>query len=323
MLLAFFLATLVVAFLAGIFALAMPCCFTVLLPSYLAKSFATPAGRLGMTAVFGGGMATVLLPIALGVTYLSSFITLNHSLLFVVGGFFMIILGLLTMWGVSMLPTFRARVNLASRDVPSVYALGVFGGVASSCCAPVLAGVVVLTVLAGNWLSALTVGLAYMLGMIFPLLLVAIAWDRRSVPGPRVLQGRMISLRAIGIDAEIHSSKLVAGVLFISMGVFTIVLGVLDRMLLNPLSDAFAVYQATLETTLVQLFSDPIAVAGTLGMMALLAVFAFRRLRRASGLRTGPDALAGSGDRLPSQVRPASPAEKDTSGESDLVVVRR
>jgi cytochrome c-type biogenesis protein len=295
---ALFLATIIVAFIAGMVALAMPCCFTVLLPSYLAKSFDTMVGRLGMTAVFGAGMATVLLPIAMGVSFLTTFITLNHALLFVIGGFFMVVLGLVTLWGIALLPPMNLGVDLKRKDVPSVYALGVFGGVASSCCAPVLAGVLVLTVLSGTLFSALVVGLAYVIGMVFPLLVVALAWDRQAVPTPRLLRGRMVRLHFLGHETEIHSSKLIAGSLFLAMGVFTIILGVLDRMLLNPGSTVFGIYQTSLENALMATFSNPaialliagVAIAGiSLGLLVLL------RTRRRRGKAEAPAA----GDDLP------------------------
>ena len=302
-------ATILVAFVAGMVALAMPCCFTVLLPSYMAKSFATRSGRLGMTTIFGAGIGTVLLPIAMGVSYLSTFITVNHPLLFVVGGFFMIILGMLTLWGVSILPPMKVGVDLQRRDVPSVYVLGVFGGVASSCCAPVLAGVLVLTVISGTWLTALVVGLAYVVGMVFPLLVVAIAWDRKAVPTPRFLRGRLVGLRLFGFETEIHSSKLIAGGLFVAMGIVTIVLGVADRMLLNPGSEFFGIYQAALERNLSEVLSDP-NLAPLTGVVAagllVLGVLLTRRLRasRRAGLSdpNGPTSLASASERTDSPV---------------------
>ena len=279
---AVFLATVVVAFIAGIVALAMPCCFTVLLPSYMAKSFDSLSGRLGMTAVFGAGIATVLLPIAMGVSYVSTFITVNHPLLFVVGGFFMVVLGLLTLWGVSILPQIDVGLDLTRKDVPSVYALGVFGGVASSCCAPVLAGVLVLTVLSGTWLSALIVGLAYVVGMVFPLFLVALAWDRKTSTKPAFLRGRLVRLRFLGWDHEIHSSKLIAGGLFLAMGVVTIGLGLLDRMLLTPGSDLFGIYQTSLEHLLIGAFSNPLVAAALGGAFLTGAILGLLRIRSKS-----------------------------------------
>ena len=280
------LATLIVAFIAGIVALAMPCCFTVLLPSYMAKSFDTISGRVGMTALFGVGIATVLLPIAMGAWELTTFLSANHTLLFVIGGFFMIVLGLLTLWGVPILPMSTGRsVDLQRKDAPSVYVLGVFSGVASSCCAPVLAGVLVLTVLSGSWLPALLVGLAYVAGMVFPLLVISVLWDRRANRVAGLLRGRMVSFRFLGSDVDIHSSKLVAGTLFILIGVVTVGLGLVDRMLLVPGSSLFGIYETALERALLAAFGDPrvIALAITFLTIAIISttILLIRRRGRA------------------------------------------
>jgi cytochrome c biogenesis protein CcdA len=296
---AFFLATLVVAFLAGIVALAMPCCFTVLLPTYLAKSFDTTTGRLGMTAVFATGIATVLLPIAVGVSFVASFIATNHAILFVLGGFFMVVLGLLTLYGISIFPHTNFGVDLNRRDVPSVYALGVVGGVASSCCAPVLAGVIILATLGGSWFSSVTIGLAYVIGMVFPLLLVAIAWDRRAQGSSSLLRGRMVRFRLLGHSGEIHSSKLIAGGLLLTMGAFTAALGALNQMILNPGSALFGIYQTWLVQALTAAFSNPgfamligILVAGSV----TLAVFGVRRRRRRARALCTPAHAARASD---------------------------
>lgn len=291
-------ATVIVAFIAGMVALAMPCCFTVLLPSYLAKSFDTISGRLGMTALFGAGIATVLLPIGMGAWEVSTFLTANHALLFVVGGFFMIVLGLLTLWGLPIFPMGRGGgPNLQRKDAPSVYALGVFSGVASSCCAPVLAGVLVLTVLSGSWLPALLVGLAYVSGMVFPLVVLAGLWERRAGRAAGFLRGRMLNFRVFGREVDIHSSKLVAGVLFLLMGVVTVALGVVDRMLLVPGSSIFGVYQSALEQGLLSAFGEvwldtALAILLTVVVLAVVIRVMLRRreLRKTSSTArsTGP-----------------------------------
>ena len=282
MLVALLLATIVVAFIAGIVALAMPCCFTVLLPAYLAKSFDSVAGRVGMTGVFGLGIATILLPIALGVSELTDFLSLNHALLFVVGGFFMIVLGLLAWWGLPMFSMGNWRgVDLQRKDVPSVYALGVFSGVASSCCAPVLAGVLVLTVISGGLIPSLFVGLAYVAGMVFPLLVVATFWDRRTRQVPGFLRGRMLTLRLPRGSVDIHSSKLLAGALFVGMGAVTIALGLTDHMLVVPGSSLFGIYQGTLEQFLLIAFGNPGIIAVIVAIIGFAAGYtAYSRLRR-------------------------------------------
>ena len=123
---AFLAASVIVSFLAGIVALAMPCCFSVLLPSYLASAFKKRGAILGMTMVFALGVAAILLPIALGISALSSYIGLNHSLLFVVGGFFMLFLGAASLLGIQLIPMFSPNVDLGKSTVPTVFTLGVF-----------------------------------------------------------------------------------------------------------------------------------------------------------------------------------------------------
>ncbi|MGI0014105.1 MAG: cytochrome c biogenesis CcdA family protein, partial [Nitrososphaera sp.] len=188
-------AYILVAFVAGVVALAMPCCFSVLLPSYFAQTFKHKTRLVGMTVIFAAGIATVLLPIALGVLALAQTITANHNLTFVVGGFLMIVIGFWTLWGRGMLPQLNLPVNLNRNDGPSVYTLGIFSGAASSCCAPVLAGVIVLTTLSASLLEALLIGFAYVAGMTSPLLVAALVRDRYVTSGRNPFRGRVLTIR--------------------------------------------------------------------------------------------------------------------------------
>jgi cytochrome c biogenesis protein CcdA len=258
----------IVAFVAGLVALAMPCCFSVLLPSYFAQSFRQRARRVGMTVIFGAGIATVMLPLALGVLIVAQTITANHNLVFVAGGFLMIILGFWTIWGQGMLPQLKLPVNLNRNDAASVYVLGVFSGAATSCCAPVLAGVIVLSALSGSLVESLLIGFTYVAGMVFPLFAVALVWDRYAVGGENPLRGRMLHLSYFGREFSIHSSKLIAGTLFAVMGVVTIVLGLTGTMIPTPGSAVVGIMKAQLENMVVGYFSN----AGWLQTTAIFGV---------------------------------------------------
>ena len=60
------------AFLAGTIALFAPCCITVLFPSYLAAAVRNARWRLvPLTLIFAAGVATVLVPVTLGVGLLT------------------------------------------------------------------------------------------------------------------------------------------------------------------------------------------------------------------------------------------------------------
>ena len=203
-----------------------------------------------MTGVFSVGIATIMLPIAFGVLEVAQAISASHRLVFVAGGFLMILFGLWTLWGRGMLPQLNLPVNLTKSDVPSVYVLGVFSGAATSCCAPVLAGVLVLTAVSPSLLDGMLIGFTYVLGMVFPLLVVAVAWDKYRVKGDSPLRGRMIYFILFKREFSIHSSKMIAAVMFLSMGVLTAVLGVEGMMLPTPGVELVNSLMATLQASI-------------------------------------------------------------------------
>ena len=177
----------------------------------------------------------------------------------------MILLGFWTLWGQGMLPQLNLPVHLNRNDVASVYTLGVFSGAATSCCAPVLAGVLVLAALSTSLLQSLLVGVTYVAGMVFPLFLMALAWDKYAASSENPIRGRMVHITYFDRRFSIHSSKLIAGLMFIIMGMVTVMLGVTGTMIPTPGSAVIGVMQAQLAADLVKLFSD----AGTSEMVAL------------------------------------------------------
>lgn len=225
-----------------------------------------------MTFIFGTGIATVMLPIALGIVTLARTITASHSLVFVAGGFLMIIIGFWTLWGQGMLPRPDLPVNLKRRDAPSVYVLGVFSGAATTCCAPVLAGVIILGALSSSLLESLLIGVAYVAGMVFPLFIVATVWDKYAAMGENPFRGRILDLKFLGREFSIHSSKLIAGVMFAVMGVVTVALGLTGTMIQTPGAAMIGIMQAGFAHSLVQFLSSPSAELISLTFAGVLAV---------------------------------------------------
>lgn len=280
---AFLVASVIVSFLAGIVALAMPCCFSVLLPSYFASCFKRRTAILRMTLIFALGVAAILMPIALGVTAISIYIGLNHSLLFVIGGFFMLFLGVASLLGIQLIPMMHPNVDLQKTNVSTVFALGALSGVASSCCAPVLAGILILTSLTTSLLGATLVGSAYVIGMVFPLLMVASVMDR-SNSVQRFLEGRMINT---GLGT-MHSSRLFATAILLSMGIVTVLLGVTNTMLPTPGSEFFNIYEAVIQKVVEDLIASPIIQGVMLGG-TMLGVVLYLRRRSVKGRLHGRD----------------------------------
>jgi cytochrome c-type biogenesis protein len=206
------------SFLAGMVALFAPCCISVMLPAYFASSFATRRALVAMTFVFAAGLSLVILPIALGAAALGSFVTAHHFAVYLAGGLLMVALGLYMVAGGKLslpMPGMRASKG---RGPLAVLSLGAFSGLASSCCAPVLAGVAALAGVSGSYPAALTLGVAYVFGMVFPLFLIALLWDQFNWNDSKLLRGRRFTFQAAGRQLSVHSTALLSGAILISMG---------------------------------------------------------------------------------------------------------
>lgn len=212
------------AFIGGMLALAAPCCVTFLLPAYLAGVYRARVAVLAMTFVFGLGIAAVILPIALGVSALSRAVSQWHSEVFILGGVFLLFLGTWSLMGKNLALPFHARRGATGPGVFSIFGLGVFSGAASSCCAPVLIGVLTLTALTSSLPQASVVATAYVFGMVFPLLVAAYLWERFDLSQSLIFRGRTLELRAGGIRWRIHSTNLIAGILFWVLGILILIL---------------------------------------------------------------------------------------------------
>jgi cytochrome c biogenesis protein CcdA len=212
---------LVTSLLAGVVALLAPCCVSVMLPAYLSTIFRRRAGVLAATVIFAAGVATVIVPIGLGATALSAAFQRWHTPLFAAGGLLMIAGGAAVLAGWSPKIPMPGLRTSSRGGVTAVYGLGVFSGVASACCAPVLVGVSVLAGATGSFPAALTVSAAYVIGMVAPLLLLSFGWDRYGTRAARALQSRRVPLWP-GSGRRVRLGELLSGVLLAGMGFLTI-----------------------------------------------------------------------------------------------------
>ena len=272
-------------FVGGMIALLAPCCVTVLLPAYFAAAFTGVRTLVRMTFLFAAGIAIVILPIALGLAALGQLFSRFHPVLFGVGGVFLLVLGVMTLRGRGFELPFGRAPTFADRPGLSTFVLGLFSGAASSCCAPVLIGVLTLTALTSSFVGGLAVALAYVFGMVFPLFLLALAGDRFGWLRSRVVRGTTLRLRVAGRTMTVHSTNLIGGSLFLAMGAFVLVLAATG-------TDVVAFPgQAELSAALHQA-SDAflIAVNGlpALVLSVLLVLFALYLARRARSARDVP-----------------------------------
>lgn len=226
------------AFFGGILALFAPCCITFLLPSYFASAFKEKTTLLKMTFFFAAGIAAIIVPISLGLTALSALFNQYHKEIFSIGGLFLITLGILSFLGKNLpLPMISTSLP-KERNVFSVFTLGLFSGTASSCCAPVLAGVLTLTALSPSYLYTILISFAYVLGMVAPLFILALLGDKFNLTKSTFFRGKRLQFSLGQKTFSISSNNLFAGILFISMGILVLYLGLTGQ---NNFAPAFQV----------------------------------------------------------------------------------
>lgn len=209
--------SLITSFFGGMVALFAPCCITFLLPSYLANIFKNRTNVLFMTVLFGLGIATVMVPTALGIRAIGQVFQTYHTQTFVIGGIFMIMLGAMELTGKKItIPMINLTLDLNTHKSPwAVYVLGIFSGITSSCCTPVLAGILTLSFLSPSFFWAAMAGISYVTGMVVPLVILALLLDKVNWLSVSRLKGKTVNIAGKTIPV----TDAIAGFLFIAVGI--------------------------------------------------------------------------------------------------------
>jgi len=225
-----FQTSLIAAFVAGIVALFAPCCITFLLPAYLGSVFKEREKVILMTLVFGAGIFVVLLPAVLGVAFVSKLLFRYHDIIYIFGGVIMLLVAVTTFLGLKLPMPNLDRFSVGNRtDVVSIFTLGMISGITSACCAPVLIGIMTLTFLSPSFFGALLVGGMYVLGMVVPLLLIAVFLSGR-MPKMTILRRPITSINLFDKSYMVILSNVIASVVFLITGVVALGLTFTGRL---------------------------------------------------------------------------------------------
>lgn len=228
-----FSASIIVAFLSGVIALFAPCCITFLLPAYLAQILRVRAKILLGTLIFGLGIATVMLPIALGFRVIVAVFQEFHTFTYVIGGLMMIFFGIWTFLGKEMNLPFARSPKVSNKiELGSLYGLGIFGGLTSACCAPVLVGALLLAGFSATLFKTIIVGFAYVAGIVFPLFIGALLWESNPLLPIRSLLARSVSLKFFSVKKEFSLRNFVSGLVFIAFGFVLATLALFDKIIM-------------------------------------------------------------------------------------------
>lgn len=276
-------ASFIAAFIAGIAALFAPCCLTVLLPTYFSSIFKQRSTVFIMTFVFFLGLLTVFLPIGLGAVALTQLLSAYHNWIFSIGAVFLLFLGAFLLLGQEFSLPFSVHPELKKASAGSVYLLGIFSGIATTCCAPVLAGVLTLAVLPGSFLLGGAYTLAYVLGMVTPLFILASVLDKAKFTEKLFVFRKTVSYKLFGQTVKATLSNLFSGAIFLLMGFVTLYLALTNRLTVSM------AYQTSLNiymTKLIQFISiytriipEPVWAIIFTGVALCIVMAAIRQLR--------------------------------------------
>ena len=216
--------SLIASFIAGMVALFAPCCITFLLPSYLGSVFKEKEKVLLMTLIFGLGIFVMLFPAVIGTGLISKFLFRYHDSVYYLGGIVLIAISVVTFLGIKLpMPNLSRNKNPEKVDAVSVFTMGIFSGITSACCAPVLVGILTFAFLSPNLIGATLIGTVYVLGMVTPLLLISLFLNGR-IDKVQFLRKPAGQIRLLGKTYFIMTSNLIASMIFLLTGFLTLVL---------------------------------------------------------------------------------------------------
>jgi len=221
--------SLIAAFIAGIVALFAPCCISFLLPAYLGNVFKEKEKVVLMTLIFGAGIFTVMMPAVLGVAALSRFLFDYHDGIYYIGGTIMLVSAVITFLGIKFPMPQLPQYGTSKTDPLSVFTLGIFSGITSACCAPVLIGILTLTFLSPTFFGALAIGGMYVLGMVMPLLFIALFLSGKMTH-VMILRKPVMSFNFLGKERTVIVSNLIASSIFFFTGILIIYLKSIGRL---------------------------------------------------------------------------------------------
>lgn len=170
------------ALAAGLLTLLSPCS-VMLLPAFFSYAFSRPAQMLSRTAVFYLGLLITLVPLGVLAASVGAWISVNRQTLVTVGALVVLVLGVAQILALDR----RVRTNTALGDTSavSVFVLGTVYGLAGFCAGPLLGSVMTLAALGESRVYGGLVLAVFALGMVVPLVILALLWDK--VPGVRRL----------------------------------------------------------------------------------------------------------------------------------------
>jgi cytochrome c biogenesis protein CcdA len=203
------------AFFGGILALLSPCS-ALLLPAFFAYAFQNRTELLARTFLFYLGLATIFVPLGMGATLATSLFLDNRDTMIVVAGVLLIAFGILELSGRSIRLPFSGPSSSAveTKNLFGTYTLGLVYGFGGFCSGPILGSVLTVAAAGDNALRGGGLLAIYALGTVLPLFFIALLWDSAGIGKAKWLRGWGVKIGPLAI----HSTNLIAGTVFVLLG---------------------------------------------------------------------------------------------------------
>jgi cytochrome c-type biogenesis protein len=210
-----------IAFFAGAIGILAPCTFP-LIPAFLANIGLSAHGKLTKSALyFSLGIASMFTILGLAAGFFGSFLAEHKATLAIISGLVIFIFGIYVLFGI----TPREIKHPSAKTPWQSFGLGiVFSFAWSGCIGPVVAVILLLAINLSHTIMGGALLFVYALGVLFPLLILTGLINELPRDGRlwKIIKGKIISFNLFGSKKYIHSTNLVAGILFILLGIFLV-----------------------------------------------------------------------------------------------------
>ena len=115
--------------------------------------------------------------------------------------------------------------NTNTPGMKSAYLLGVFSGITSSCCAPVLAGVIAVSSVASSFGIAIIYGGIYVFGMVAPLFILSLLWESYDWSKLSLFRSRTIRFTIHSYKYAIAFTDFAAAMVIFILGILMVWVG--------------------------------------------------------------------------------------------------
>ncbi len=180
------------AFIGGILTLLSPCS-VMLLPAFFAYAFNSPGRLFARTGIFYLGLISTLVPIGALAGSIGAIFAENRSTFVAVASIVIITLGAIQLSGLRV-PAFSRGGGAEGTSKVSVFLLGTVYGVAGVCAGPILGSVLTVAAIGGDAVYGGILLAIYALGMVVPLVILALVWDRAKIGQRRWLRPRTLRI---------------------------------------------------------------------------------------------------------------------------------